>query len=152
MRLDNARRSCVLESVPVCGSAHTGIHCFFARTKNDDLLRFPGPRTTESEPRLTCASLSRIADHLTKRVEERACEGVLAFAKASNRPGAESFYVSIPATIAYCFFQISSGWLGGSSAGFSPAKRTLDACGKSKLGHGWLRQNAATSHARQREH
>ena len=52
----------------------------------------------------------------------------------------------------FSFFQISSGWLGGSSAGFSPAKRTLDACGKSKLGHGWLRQNAATSHARQREH
>jgi len=55
-------------------------------------------------------------------------------------------------TFVFCFFQISNGWLGGSSAGFSPAKRTLDACGKSKLGHGWLRQNAATSHARQREH
>jgi hypothetical protein len=45
-------------------------------------------------------------------------------------------------------FRISSGCTAGSSAGASPAKRTLDACRGSKLMQGWLRQNAAISPAR----
>ena len=40
----------------------------------------------------------------------------------------------------------------GSSAGASPAKRTLDARRVDKLRQGWLRQNEATSPARRSEH
>jgi hypothetical protein len=42
-----------------------------------------------------------------------------------------------------CFFRSSSGCAGGSSAGASPAKRTLDARGVNRLVQSWLRQNAA---------
>jgi hypothetical protein len=48
----------------------------------------------------------------------------------------------------FSLFRISSGCTAGSSAGASPAKRTLDACRGSKLMQGWLRQNAAISPAR----
>ncbi|WP_328807407.1 DUF6765 family protein, partial [Paraburkholderia elongata] len=41
------------------------------------------------------------------------------------------------------FFRSSSGCAAGSSAGASPAKRTLDARGVNRLLQGWLRQNAA---------
>jgi transcriptional regulator with GAF, ATPase, and Fis domain len=49
------------------------------------------------------------------------------------------------------FFQSSSGCAAGSSAGASPAKRTLDARRANRLVQGWLRQNAAISPARQCE-
>jgi len=57
----------------------------------------------------------------------------------------------VAATKPISLFRISNGWTAGSSAGVSPAKRTLDACGVNKLVQGWLRQNAATSPARPSE-